>query len=171
MDARKLNRWLGVATNIGVIIGLVFLAIEIHQNSEMLKLTSSRESTAALQNVTIQQMQPEIAEIIGKAYDNKQLSLSETITLEGFLMSYLFVLQEDFIDYQAGLFPEEKWQTHVPIIRFMFLPDPARLWWLTFREMYVEDFRTLVTTEIEKLPDPIGYSDYFGRKSPVQETE
>ena len=171
MDTKKLNEWLGVATNVGVIVGLVFLAIEINQNSEMLRMTSARESMSALQNLTIQQMDPDVAEVIGKAYDNQQLSLSEMIILEGFLMSYLFVLQEDFIDYKAGLFPEEKWKSHVPLVRFMFLPEAARLWWRTFQEMYVEDFREFVADEIASLPEPIGYSEYFGGDSPVQEPD
>ena len=48
------------------------------------------------------------------------------------------------------------------------LPEAARHWWTTFQNMYIEDFREFVASEIATLPDPIGYTDYFGGESPVQ---
>ena len=36
LDSDKLNRWLTLGANLGVVIGLVFLAIEVRQNNENL---------------------------------------------------------------------------------------------------------------------------------------
>ena len=32
MDTDRLNRWLTLGANIGIIVGIVFLAIEVNQN-------------------------------------------------------------------------------------------------------------------------------------------
>ncbi len=34
MDSEKLNRWLTLGANFGVLVGIIFLAIEIRQNTE-----------------------------------------------------------------------------------------------------------------------------------------
>lgn len=37
MDLKKLNIWLTLAANIGVLTGIIFLAIEIRQNSDAIR--------------------------------------------------------------------------------------------------------------------------------------
>ena len=37
MDADRLNRWLTLAANIAVLVGIIFLAAEISQNTEMMR--------------------------------------------------------------------------------------------------------------------------------------
>ena len=44
----RLNQWLTLLANIGVIVGIVFLAFEIQQNTEMMK-AQTRDSMAAKQ--------------------------------------------------------------------------------------------------------------------------
>jgi len=48
MSAEKVNRWLSLGANIGVVIGLVLLIIEIGQNTEMMQaqINQSRTDTA-----------------------------------------------------------------------------------------------------------------------------
>ena len=36
MDSDRLNRWLTLGANVGVLIGIVFLAFELQQNNENL---------------------------------------------------------------------------------------------------------------------------------------
>jgi hypothetical protein len=37
MDPDKFNRWLTLGANLGVLVGIIFLAIEISQNTEMMR--------------------------------------------------------------------------------------------------------------------------------------
>ena len=48
MDSEKLNRWLSLGANFGVLIGIVFLAIEIRQNTETTRaqMIQSRAETS-----------------------------------------------------------------------------------------------------------------------------
>ena len=48
MSAEKVNRWLSLGANIGVVVGLVVLIIEIGQNTEMMQaqINQSRTDTA-----------------------------------------------------------------------------------------------------------------------------
>ncbi len=47
MSAEKVNRWLSLGANIGVVIGLVLLIIEIGQNTEMMQAQINQSRTDA----------------------------------------------------------------------------------------------------------------------------
>ncbi len=55
MNADNVNKWLTLSANIGVVIGLVLLIIEIGQNTEMMRaqINQSRTDTALSQNQAI----------------------------------------------------------------------------------------------------------------------
>ena len=48
VNTDNLNRWLSLGANVAVVIGIVFLAIEIRQNTEMTRaqITQSRAETS-----------------------------------------------------------------------------------------------------------------------------
>ena len=45
MDTEKLNRWLALAANIGMLIGLILLVYEVRQNSDLMRAQISMERT------------------------------------------------------------------------------------------------------------------------------
>ena len=51
----KLNKWLTLTANIGVVIGLILLLIELRQNTEMMRaqITHSRSETAQSENQAV----------------------------------------------------------------------------------------------------------------------
>ena len=52
MNAEKLNQWLSLAANLGVLAGIIFLALEIQQNSELMRvqINQSRADAAMVSN-------------------------------------------------------------------------------------------------------------------------
>ena len=68
MDSNKLNKWLAVGANIGVLAGLVFLALEIRQSNRIAIATTEitvRESFGS-SNETVY-TNPEFAALLAKA--------------------------------------------------------------------------------------------------------
>ena len=45
MDKEKLNQWLALAANLGVLIGLILLVYEVRQNSDLMRAQISMERT------------------------------------------------------------------------------------------------------------------------------
>jgi len=73
----RLAEWLTVATNIGVIVGLVFLALEYKQNNDLLLVESSANRSSqvnALVDLVIQD--PTLIELMNK--DTTELSVVES---------------------------------------------------------------------------------------------
>ena len=52
MNGSKVNMWLSLAANFGVIIGLMLVALELQQNSELMRIqiNQARADTAILSN-------------------------------------------------------------------------------------------------------------------------
>ena len=49
MDSDRLNRWLSLGANVGVLVGIIFLAAEIRQNSNLARLQFSDERVVSFQ--------------------------------------------------------------------------------------------------------------------------
>jgi len=89
----KLTDWLTVATNLGVIVGLVFLALEYRQNNELLLVESSANRSSqvnALLELIIQD--PTLIELMNK--DSTELS-----DLEGSRLMMLGI--RTFLSFEA----------------------------------------------------------------------
>jgi len=52
MNTDNLNRWLTLCANIGVVIGIIFLAFELQQNNELLKSQAQETQALSIQNAT-----------------------------------------------------------------------------------------------------------------------
>ena len=99
MDSDRLNRWLALAANIGVLVGIVFLAVEIRQNTIAVQ-------TAALQQhfeqhtglVMARVNNAELRAVFLKATDGTEmLSAEEEAILGPYIIS---VIRNHFVAYE-----------------------------------------------------------------------
>lgn len=153
------SHWVSIATNIAVVAGLILLAVEIDQNSEMLRITSARESTASIIEIQAHQMDSDVAKVLLKAYDDEPLSNLEVVIVEGYLNPQLLVLQDDYADYLRGLYAEPRWQSRSAFVRALLQPQATRDWWITFKSTFSSEFQQYIDAEIANLPAPVKYSD------------
>jgi len=79
----KLNKWLTLTANIGVVVGLVLLLIELRQNTEMMRaqITHSRSETAQSENQAVFNSD-HIPAVISKVRAGAELSAEEMIRYE-----------------------------------------------------------------------------------------
>jgi hypothetical protein len=90
----KLSEWLTVATNAGVIVGLLFLTLEYRQNNELLLVESSaNRSTQSNELVDLVIQDPTLIELLNK--DATELSNvdSDRLTLLGIRILLAFEAQ------------------------------------------------------------------------------
>ena len=87
MDTEKLNSWFGTITNVGVIVGLVFLAVEIRHASSMGQAQMADAAVAGHNALNIAIMSdPQVARmfIVG-LYDPDKLSDTEAVQFASYL--------------------------------------------------------------------------------------
>lgn len=103
MKVTKVNEWLSLTANIGVLIGIVFLAFELSQNNRLM------ESEARLnQGDRVQQsweevyLNPHLADLLAKYSSGEALTPSEQIQFEAFQRRQLMGFQFQFEEFANG---------------------------------------------------------------------
>ena len=110
MDTDRLNRWLTLAANFAVLLSIIFLAVEIRQNTEMTRaqITQSRADTAI--NLADSFYNSEfLPDILVKTRSNEALSPAEGARFRFWLRATLRNLDNNFQQAGRGLLGE-----HIP---------------------------------------------------------
>jgi hypothetical protein len=131
MDSDRLNRWLTLGANLGVLVGIVVLIAEIAQNTEMMRAQMAQERA----NQIVQKMDanihsdywPPIAAKRDKAGNPREWIASLTSDeFQRVVSTYyrdIVDIRNQFYQYQQGYFPQEVWDasTRGQIVRLLNL--------------------------------------------------
>ena len=113
----KLNRWLTLIANLGVIAGLVFLIIEIDQNNNMMQAqTRSSISEAIIDNIQMG-MEPAIVSAYLKQESGESLSLEEEYLLDQATNATLRLWENTHYQYRMRLFDEDEFEADLAVWR------------------------------------------------------
>ena len=132
---------------LAVLLTLVFLIFQIRQNTIALQQQGSRESTSSLAQLTGVVMQPEVASIVCKAYqgEDPELTIPESLVLEQFVLGWLLVFQQDFLEWRKGMHVSEIWESRLPVIRAIFVAGWVRNWWATIgKDYFMPEFHNVI---------------------------
>ncbi len=119
MNMDSINKWLTLAANVGVMAGIVFLGVEIQQNSALNEVTLYQGLMRDMNNINLMRIEnPQFGSVLAKASGDEELSTSETIQINGFAM-YIFNLGDmAFKQYEKGLMSEADLKETLDPIRF-----------------------------------------------------
>ena len=117
MNADQINRWLTLAANIGVLVGIVVLIVEIGQNTDLMRaqmVQARADMLAAQYDAQINaDFWPEImAKWRAASSDDEWIESLSPVDYERVFMAYLKdtnYLQHLFYQYQEGYMPPEIW--------------------------------------------------------------
>ena len=146
ITSTKVNDWLTLIANVAVVGGIVFLAVEISQNNELLR-SESRQALVANDLLSLTQG-VENADVYVKLVSNEELSAEEQLRL-----SFIFALdmrnrEFEYFQYVNGLLDEETWLAYRHVILINHSKGRGRVWWN-------EIGRGIVDPEFAKLVDEL----------------
>jgi len=94
LDSERLNRWVSLGANVGVLVGIFLLAIELQQNNQLLEDEARRARAASAQETwTILAENGELAELFTKDINRESLSQVESLRLMGMWLRSLTDLE------------------------------------------------------------------------------
>ena len=131
MDSDRLNKWLSLAANFGVLAGIIFLAVEIRQNSDLARMQFADDRIDTWQQGELAVFGDSVATVWEKSVqDPESLTLAETRMLDAYLAfqltNALRVLElENGGLLEAGA-TEQYLQGYLP---FFFDTEFAKAWW------------------------------------------
>ena len=119
MDSEKVNRWLTLGANLGVLVGIILILMELNQNADLMKaqMTQARADNL-LANYRERQHSEHWPKIAAKR--RAAASIEEyvnSLTPEEYeraffgLLSQYHDIRTQFVQYKAGYLDEKIWET------------------------------------------------------------
>ena len=109
VNADKINKWLTLAANTAVIAGIVFLAVELHQNSRMVQTQTRNAITESILDFQFNAEMSGLADIARKGnQDPTSLTVEETQKLFTLYVANLRLWENIHYQYRNGVFDEEE---------------------------------------------------------------
>ena len=139
-----LGEWAGA---MAVIATLIYLAIQIRQNSENLRtnaeLEASRQFTLLVSRVSAD---PNMKRIWDEVADQKDLSLDDQRDYSWLLAEFFHAAEGVYVQYAKGLLSGEVWGVYERMMVGMLQHDTAREWWHDVHAPFSDSFRDHVET-------------------------
>ncbi|MDA9764858.1 MAG: hypothetical protein P8L44_04925 [Opitutales bacterium] len=153
MKTERLNSWLTLGANVGVLIGLILLVIEIRQNTNMIQaqMSQSRSETArtGLQATYNSEFIPNI---MIKVYDNKELTREEDFRYRRYLRSIHRNQENVLWQFNQGLLQDDTPRIIRETVRKQlgYCPYALETWGQTKLD-YTEEYSAFVDQAIADL--------------------
>ena len=144
MDSERVNRWLTLAANLGVIAGLVLVAIQINQNTQITKAQIANDYFLADMALELAMMGENPAHSWNKAvYAPDSLTTEDAVVLDRYF-NYELVQIHRLQEMDKMGMAHEGWEERVNYLRWHLGNEVGRRWWEDVRDGYSEEFRVKV---------------------------
>lgn len=154
----KLNQWLTLIANLGVIAGFGFLAYEIRLNTEA--------SHAQTREIVLAATQEELAAVrsdpnlIHSIVKDEPLTKEEQIKLYAWLVSALRVREFSWLQWRSGIIDDAQWGSELAVTIAILQAPRVRLWWKKVGYKTVsKEFREFVEEQIQSTNPSTGIYD------------
>ena len=156
MDSNRLNRWLTLIANVGVVIGLVLLLIELDQNSDLMQAqihqarsdghVANRMAVADSEFLLLARLKVEEAGGFANPNAMDSLTPEESFRIKDFLTARHQDYDNLFYQYQQGYLDEEFYEFRVAGAIRVFAP-----WWKKLNIFEASGRRPSFDAEIQRI--------------------
>lgn len=143
---KRFENWVNVAASIGVILGIIFLALEISQNTEMMR-SQARDSITDKQMMFSEWVttEPEMAAAIVAADQGlDKLDPQHFVMYSYFMAGVWREWENSYYQYEQGLFDTAEFEPRMVRWQSQMQSMAARTLWKSNREWYAPGFRSRV---------------------------
>lgn len=140
--ADRFHRWLTLAANLGVLVGIILLVFELNQNRTMIRAqTRSALSTGIVDLFTAVAENPELASLRRRADAGEELTPDEKYRYEIITRAFFRYWENVHYQYRQGLYDDTEFSRQKEAWRDYALSSPALAgWWCTYRGEFSPEF-------------------------------
>lgn len=138
MDTDKLNRWLTLGANLGVLAGLALLLVELNQNHEMMRAQTRHEIAAGIVDLLLVPASNEqLAELMYRAETGGDLTPEEHFQFAMRTNALLRYWEDVHYQYRVGLYDEVEFSKQKEAWRnALHRSEGMRAYWCDKRSLY-----------------------------------
>ncbi len=156
MDSERINRWLTLGANLGVLIGIILLVVELAQNREMMRAQIRNDISQQLTSrISMMANNPQTASLKRRAEAGEELSADEEYQYFLLFVATFRDWENIHYQYRHEMFDESEFDAERSTWKFLINRNQAfeRNWCLTRRNyssMFVAEIEGLIHKEICK---------------------
>jgi hypothetical protein len=130
----RFTNYLTLAANLGILVGLVFVFLQMRQNEALLRITLLNQHNESYIAADTAVGGETLAEYWAKSFEDlTNLTLAEMRALEAQTFSPLLRWSNLYRLYEAGLIEESAWRAEIQNDAMFYFTSPyGRAWWDTF---------------------------------------
>ncbi len=154
----ELNQWLTLLANIGVVVGIAFLAYEIRQSTKA-SHAQTREAVLSATQAELKAVRDD-ANLVKCIVKKEPLTADEQIRLFTWLVSALRVREFSWLQRKHGVIDDEQWKSELAVTLAILEAPRVRQWWRSVGCRTVSDeFASFVDEQIQSVPESNGIYD------------
>ena len=160
MNVGKLNASLTLGANIGVLIGLIVLIVELNQNTDHLRLQVTDQINAREFTHNLIFLAENPAPVIEKSLiEPENITYTEFRVLDAYLITALSLWEARFFLYQGGLVDSTNWKTKVEQDASWYFGNKfAKKWWENAgKDVFEKEFADHVDQVLRNMGDDESY--------------
>jgi len=143
MKAKRLNEWLTLGANFGVLIGIILLIAELDQNSTMMRAqTRYAVSQGIVDLLSLSADNEQLASLLRRADTGETLTPDELLQYRHRTFAFFRYVENLHYQYQQGLFDEAEFVTQRKAWRaYLNYSEAAVKAWCEYRLSVSPEFR------------------------------
>ena len=153
MDSDKAKKWITLGANLGVLIGIFLLIVELQQNREMMR-AQTRTDIAAMSIDRLQAIASDqgLADIVRRARFGEELGDTESTRYLFHTLATFRTFENVHYQYRLGLFDESEFAGELKSFQQLVTGSVGLTrHWCQFREVTSEEFRIQVDAVFDDL--------------------
>lgn len=129
----RLNKYLSIAANLGILAGLVLVLLQMRQNEALLRITLLNQYNDSYIATETAVAGESLAEIWAKSFENPtELTLAEMRAMEAQTFAPVLRWSSLYRLQQAGIIDDSVWRSEIDSDAFFYFSSPyTRAWWET----------------------------------------
>ena len=163
MKMEQVNNRLSLVANLGILVGLAFVAIELNQNTRQLSLELEWQINQKMFENNRDLLGDNPAPIYAKSVlSPEELTFEEFQVASAFVFNFLGVAEDRFFLYQQGLLTDQAWKDYVDddidlTLGYRF----AQAFWRTSKSIFEPEFVQYVDTKLREVDANANYQWYL----------
>ena len=145
MSLEKLNPWIALVANLGVLLGVVLLLVELHQNTEAIR--NQTEYANASEWIALSReysLSPDMADIILRGdQGSENLSPEDAVRYFHYLAAYSLIAEASFHSITNNTYSYQLSASDRFVVRLYSTPG-GREFWNTSRGAFSDDYTAYV---------------------------
>lgn len=134
MDSDRINRWLALGANVGVLVGIILLIVELDQNREMMRAQTRNEVAAEIIDLLTDITNNEqFASVYRRGMADEELTADESMQFRVRTIALFRYFENVHYQYRLGLYDEDEFAAQKNAWKGTFRSRLATEVWCRYR--------------------------------------